>query len=242
MVQICPDFPTMTDLRKIGVLGGMGPEATVLFMQRVVTATQAQDDKDHIPMVVEMNPQTPSRIEVLINKSGISPGPTLAAMAKRLQVSGAQALVMPCNTAHFFASDILDAVNIPLLNMVTLSAQRVSLQLDVGSIVGILASPATMMTGLFDSALKAYGLDTLYPSDQGKLLTAIQRIKSRGPTESEEQTFIDAAQELIDDGAQCLLVGCSEFSLLAHVAPESVPIIDTLDTLVDATVAFSVAA
>ena len=87
-------------MRRVGILGGMGPQATILLMQKVLAAVPAQDDAGHIPLIVDQNPQVPSRIRRLIEGVGEDPGPVLADMARRLVAGGAEALAMPCNTAH----------------------------------------------------------------------------------------------------------------------------------------------
>ncbi len=110
-------------MRRVGILGGMGPEATVLLMQRIIAATPASDDADHLPLIVDQNPQVPSRIRHLIEGTGEDPGPVLAAMARRLQAAGAEALAMPCNTAHHYAPAIRQATAIPLIDMVALSVR-----------------------------------------------------------------------------------------------------------------------
>ena len=111
-------------MRRVGILGGMGPEATVLLMQKVIAATPARDDADHIPLIVDQNPQVPSRIRHLIEGVGDDPGPVLAAMARRLQQAGALALAMPCNTAHHYAPAIRAATSVPLIDMVALSVSH----------------------------------------------------------------------------------------------------------------------
>lgn len=108
-------------MRTVGILGGMGPEATVELMRRVIAATPARDDADHVPLIVDQNPAVPSRIAHLIEGTGTDPGPVLAAMARRLEIAGAEALAMPCNTAHHYLPRIREAVTIPLLDMVDLS-------------------------------------------------------------------------------------------------------------------------
>src|ERR1700723_1217369 len=92
--------------RRVGILGGMGPEATVLLMRKVIAAVPAKDDRDHVSLIVDQNSQVPSRIKHLVESTGEDPGPVLAEMAKRLERSGAKALAMPCNTAHHYAADI----------------------------------------------------------------------------------------------------------------------------------------
>src|SRR5690606_39135970 len=104
-------------MRRVGILGGMGPEATVLLMQKLIAAVPARDDADHIPLLVDQNPQIPSRISFLFEGQGQDPGPVIASMASRLQSHGAEAIAMPCNTAHHFAPLIRDAVTVPFLDM-----------------------------------------------------------------------------------------------------------------------------
>lgn len=163
----------MTAPRRIGILGGMGPEATVLLMSRLIAATPASDDFDHIPLMVDMNPQVPSRIARLIEGRGEDPGPVLAAIAAGLQRSGAEALAMPCNTAHHYAPDVRDAVSIPFLDMVKISAKQVAQKVGRGGSVGILGSPALRQVGIFDHALARHGCEAVYATDQDALLAAI---------------------------------------------------------------------
>jgi hypothetical protein len=106
--------------RRVGILGGMGPEATVLLMSRLIEATPAADDSDHVPLIVDQNPQVPSRIARLLEGRGADPAPVLADMARRLEATGAEALAMPCNTAHYYAPAIRAAVGIPLIDMIGL--------------------------------------------------------------------------------------------------------------------------
>ena len=118
---------TVTPRPTIGILGGMGPEATILLMQRIMAATpapegRARDDADHIPLLVDNNTAVPSRIRHLIEGTGEDPGPVLAAMARRLETAGAHALAMPCNTAHSYAAAVRGAAKIPFLDMVALTA------------------------------------------------------------------------------------------------------------------------
>lgn len=230
---------TARRFRKIGVIGGMGPEATLLFMQRVLDATPARDDGDHIPMLIDNNPQIPSRIRALIDGTGEDPAPVLAAMARGLSDAGAEALVMPCNTAHNYTDAIRAAVSIPFLSMVDLTAAAFARALQPGAKVGILASPAIAMTGLYDRALSAIGLTTLYPGDQGAMLQAIRALKISADDAGAHDTVIAGAQDLIDQGADMLLVGCSEFSLISDSIAALHPTIDSLNVLVDHAIAFS---
>lgn len=217
--------------RVVGVLGGMGPEATILLQQRVLAQIDARDDSDHVPLMIDMNPQVPSRIAHLIEGTGPTPGPTLAAMAKRLEQAGATALAMPCNTAHHYASAITRATRIPFLSMVDLSVAHAARSLSVGDSIGFLASPAVRNAGVFDAALARAGLNALWPANTDPLLSTIRLIKALGPTPAAVSALSDMADELSRTGAAMLFVACSEFSLVAADLPTSLPVIDTVDVL-----------
>src|SRR3569623_1381486 len=125
----------------IGVIGGMGPEATVDFMHRLVARTPARDDADHLHVLVDNNPKIPSRIAALIDGTGEDPTPVLCDMALGLQAQGADFLVMPCNTAHTYLPAIARSVSIPTLDMVKLAIQKLAAATPRPKRVGLLASP-----------------------------------------------------------------------------------------------------
>lgn len=228
----------MRTFRKVGVLGGMGPEATVLLQQKLMASVHARDDADHVPLLIDMNPQVPSRIAHLIDGTGRDPGPTLAQMAKRLEAGGAEALAMPCNTAHHYAAAITEAVNIPLLNMVDLAAARAAATEEAGVSIGMLASPAVRRTRLFEKALETRRLTTLWPENDSAVLSAIRAIKVHGPSDASRDTLRAASAELSARGAKAQFIACSEFSLIADAVAPDARVLDTVDVLVDAIVAF----
>ena len=225
--------------RPVGILGGMGPEATILLQRKLLDVIPAQDDCDHIPLLIDMNPQVPSRIAHLIDGSGDNPGPTMAAMARRLEIAGAKSLAMPCNTAHHYAPAIVDAVDIPLLNMIEIAATYAERALGPAGRVGMIASPAMRQTRLFEIALEARGLSVLWPKDDAAMLSAIRAIKKGRPDMSVRATVLSASSELLDAGADMQFIACSEFSLVADSAAPDARVVDTLDLLVAEIVAFS---
>ena len=225
--------------RTVGILGGMGPEATVLLMSRIIARTPAADDSDHVPLLVDNNTQVPSRIAALIEKVGDDPGPVLADMARRLEAGGARALAMPCNTAHHYAPVIREAISVPFLDMVELSVARAVATPLANRRVGILASPAVRLTGVFDRAFAAHGIETIYPADQDRMLAAIRAIKVDSADRSARQTTEEAAHELIADGADLVLIACSELSIIADAVPSGMDAIDTIDVLAEAVVGFA---
>jgi aspartate racemase len=226
-------------MRTVGILGGMGPEATVLLMQKVIAAVPARDDADHIPLIVDQNSQVPSRIARLIEGTGSDPAPVLVAMARRLEAAGAQALAMPCNTAHHYADDVRTAVAIPFLDMVAASARLAREVAGEGASVGLLASPAVAKVGLFDRALAAQGLQVIHPEDGAAMLVAIRSIKARGPDAASRAVLRAASAALLAKGASLQLIACTEFSLIAEALAPDVRGIDTLDVLVAEIVGFS---
>ncbi len=226
-------------LRRVGILGGMGPEATVLLMQKIIAATPARDDADHIPLIVDQNPQVPSRIAHLIEGRGDDPGPVLAAMARRLQAAGAEALAMPCNTAHHYAAAISAAVTVPFIDMIALSVRRAGAAAGHGGRIGILASPAVRQIGLFDKLLVEAGLHPVYPADEAALLATIRAIKSEGPTPAARAGLAAASADLHDRGAVVQMIACTEFSVIAEAISPGIKCLDTLDCLVEAIVDFA---
>ena len=208
-------------------------------MERVVAAVDAVDDSDHVPLLVDMNTQVPSRISALTNGEALEPGPVLVAMAQRMEAAGAEALAMPCNTAHQFAGDIAAAVDIPLLDMVVLTTEAACETAGKGGKVGVLGSPALRQVGIFDVAISAAGGVAVYPEDQGALLDAIREIKANGATPLVRDKLVVASHNLLWQGAQVQLVACTEFSLLERAMDPGAIKIDALDVLVQAIVSFS---
>lgn len=223
--------------RRVGVLGGMGPEATVLLLQRVIARTRAADDADHVPMLVDQNTQVPSRIRALIEGTGEDPGPVLAGMARRLEAMGAEALAMPCNTAHNYAGVICAAVTIPFLDMIERTAD--SLAADGVRRIGLLASPAVRMTGVFERALQPRSIAILYPGEEAPMLAAIRAVKAGRDLELARATLREAGDALLAAGGERLVVGCSEFSLIADALRPEARVLDSLDVLADAVVSFA---
>lgn len=219
-------------MRRVGILGGMGPQATILVMQKVLASVAARDDADHIPLIVDQNPQVPSRIAHLLEGAAEDPGPVLAAMARRLVAGGAEALAMPCNTAHHYAGAIRAAVTVPFLDMIALSVAHAATLTAPGGTIGILASPAVRRVGLFDAALAGFGLTAIYATGEASMLTAIRQIKSEGAQPAARDRLRAASLDMRARGADVQMIACTEFSLIADaVAPDTVTF-DTLDLLV----------
>jgi aspartate racemase len=221
--------------RKVGIIGGMGPEATVDLMRRVVANTRASDDQDHIHLIVESNPKIPSRIAHLIERTGADPTPELIRIAVNLQRAGADALAMPCNTAHAYADSIRRSVSIPLLNMVSLTVDQIALS-GLPKRVGLLASTAIHTTGLYAKALSAHGITTVPPSRQEDVMALIKAVK-RGDAGAQAQAALGQIALEMADQADVVLIACSELSVISAGIP--MPFVDSLEVLAQAIVTFA---
>ena len=221
----------------VGVIGGMGPEATVDFMHRLVAGTPARDDCDHLHVLVDNNPKIPSRIAALIDGTGEDPTPVLCKMAQGLQAQGADFLVMPCNTAHYYLPASARSVGIPVLDMVQLAIQK--LIAAKPRRVGLLASPAVRMVGLYKTRMEQARLEALFsdPQDEETLLGVIKAVKAGRLDERYRQDYARVAGNLLNAGADALLIACTEFSVIGPPAGADCSVVDALDVLVEATIA-----
>ena len=223
----------MSDERIVGIIGGMGPEATVDLMQRVINATPAKDDSDHIRMLVDNNPKIPSRIKALIEKTGESPGPCMAGVARGLEKQGADFLVIPCNTAHHYYKDVVDAVNVPVLNLCELTSNHVKKALPNVRRVGLLSSSALQLIHLYEPWFERFDTQVLYPEgdNQQAVMDLIRAVKANRHTQEQLDAYNKAARDLEDQGAECLIVACTELSVIGNKLRTSLPVFDASELL-----------
>lgn len=213
----------------------MGPEATLDLLRRVLAKTPAQDDQDHIHLIVESNPKIPSRIAHLIEGTGVDPTPELIRIAVNLQRAGAEALAIPCNTAHAYAHSIRRAVSIPLLDMVQLTVDQIAGSRRVAR-VGLLASSAVLATELYAKAFAGEGIAVVHPAQQEELMSVIKAVKC-GETGVEIRASLARIALELASQADVLLVGCSELSVIS--AGITAPFVDSLDVQAQAIVNFA---
>jgi len=212
--------------RTVGILGGMGPEATVDLMQRIIRLTPALDDADHIRCIVDNNPKVPSRIKAIIEEDGEDPGPCMADMGRRLEAWGADFLAIACNTAHYYYDAVREAVHIPVINLIDLVASHVKDQFPELGKVGILASPAVAMTGLYTKRFRRLGIEDIWPDPdhQACLLDVIKAIKSGNTDVNVRADYRTVCENLKHRGATAAIIACTELSALGGQLP-----IDALD-------------
>ena len=227
--------------RSVGILGGMGPAATVDLMQRILSMTPAQDDADHLRIFVDNNPQVPSRIAALIDGTGPSPAPVLRSMAAGLIAQGADFLAMPCNTAHHYHAEVAADLSVPFLNMVDLAAEALAALEPRVLRVGLLASSALQKIELYEPSLASCGMQVLYPrgQKQERLMELIRAIKADSATSAQRAAFGAAAVDLEDSGADVVLIACTELSVINDDLNSAIRIYDAADILSRAIVEYA---
>lgn len=224
----------------VGVLGGMGPEATVDFMAKVIAATPARRDQDHIRMLVDHNPSVPNR-QAAILAGGKDPGPALAEMAARLEAAGAEFLVIPCNTAYVFEDSIKAAANIPLVSIIDVTIAEIGKQAPGARKIGILATDGCLAAGVYQNALEARGFRPLVPEsdEMTQLMALIHDIKGGDSGASSTAGMRDIAAALCERGAEAVIAGCTEIPLVLNQSMLPVPLIASTDVLAEHTVALA---
>ncbi len=218
---------TQTREKIVGIIGGMGPEATVDLMQRIIRLTPATDDKDHIRCIVDNNPKVPSRIKAIIEGDGEDPGPVMADMGRRLEAWGADFLVIPCNTAHYYYDAVQQAVNIPVVNMVDRVVEQVKTRYSKEKKIGMLASPAVAMTKLYTRGFdESLGMTEVWPDPerQDLLFRIIRQVKTGRISPDLHLQYARVCQYLKAQGVRVAIVACTELSALGGDLP-----LDTID-------------
>ena len=219
----------------VGVLGGMGPEATLDFMARVLRATPAASEQDHLRLLVDSDPSMPDRHAAIAGRTP-SIGPRLAAMAAGLERAGADFLVMPCNTAHAFQADIEASVGIPFVGMIDLVVD--ALQSLGASRVGLMAASGCLEAGIYQRALSVAGVQPLVwtTADVAAFMALLYRIKSGERSASLREQLTALAVRLEAAGAEVLVVACTEIPLVLADHDCSVQLLSATDLLATETV------
>jgi aspartate racemase len=208
----------------LGVLGGMGPAATLDFLQKLQAYTPAESDQDHLRVLVDINPQVPDR-----NTPGSGAGPVLAEMAGALRGAGAEVLAIPCNTAHAHASLIQRASGLPLIDLIETGAHAAAASGAMRA--GVLGTKGALRLYREYLAARAMGLVSLSPERQEAFMQLIYRIKAgeRGPQVT--AAMAELANELVAQGAEVVIAGCTEAPLVLGPQDVDAEFIDPGDLL-----------
>lgn len=192
----------------LGVLGGMGPMATVDFMAKVVRNTAAARDQDHIPMLVCLACDIPDR-NAALSAGGADPLPAMQGALRRLEGAGATRVAIPCNTAHLWHGALQAGTALPILHIV--DAVAAELTAPPGESVGLLATASTVAGGLYQSRLGALGLPCRVPGAAGQesVMRAIRLVKA-GATHEAAALLRAQAEALVEAGCTAVVMACTE--------------------------------
>jgi aspartate racemase len=205
----------------------MGPDATARLFQLLIEATPATRDQDHLRILVDNNTKVPDRTAAILGQ-GADPLPHLEASARTLETAGADFLIMPCNTAHYWLGDLRQRVGVPILDMVAETAAAVREHSPAIERVGLLATSAALRVRLYQEALSHADIAVLETTreEQAGIATIISAIK-----EGERHvgaSLVGIGRNLLDRGAQGLILGCTELSLVAEMRDLGCPLFDPL--------------
>ena len=199
-------------MKRLGIIGGLGPMATAYFFQLLIEMTAAEKDQEHIEILIHNKPQIPDRTRYILGRSEQNPLPELIGVGKGLVMQGAEVIAMPCVTAHFFQQMLEEEIQIPVLNAITETAQY--LKLENIHTVGIMATDGTVESKLFQSILEENGIGCVLPEkgEQEDVMHLIyQNVKAGKAMEMER--FERVSKQLFDKGAEVILLGCTELSM-----------------------------
>lgn len=220
-------------MKTVGVLGGMGPAATLDFCERLLRATPAERDQDHLRVLVDNNPHIPDRNDALL-RGGPSPAPVMAEMARGLERQGAELIVIPCNTAHAFLPEVRAAVTTPVIDMVAETVALIGTDYPQARRVGLLAVDGCLAAGLYQNALQSAGLQarTFTERNQAEFMTVVYGVKAGLTGEPAQGRMADLARRLVAAGADLILAACTEVPILLRPGALDLPVISATDVLV----------
>lgn len=239
LIMMRPVVVSMEETDKIvGIIGGMGPAATIDFMSCVLDATPATIDQDHIRMLVENNPRIPSR-QLAMRGQGADPGTVISEIAVRLQTMGADFLVMPCNLAHNWQSHIEASTTIPFVSIIEESVRAAMEKSQDDSPVGLMTTPGCFQSGLYQKALVDAGravIITQTPTELADTMTLVEKIKAGDKSPPVVEGLRALANNLVQRGAKVLIVACTELPLVLNQEMFDVPFVSPTHVLAKKTV------
>ena len=232
----------MTGKKKLigGVLGGMGPIATVDFMSRVITLNPISNEEDHIHLIVDQNPHIPNRqIKSISQKELISS--LLIESAQKLESIGANFIIMPCNTAHIFADDIKKVIGVPFISIVEETVGEILKLYPKHKQIGLMATSACIESEIYQKALTNKDKLAVCPDQkfQEQCMQTIFAIKDGEEINPMRNRMIEVAEHIIDKGAETIIAGCTEIPLIINSSDIEVPLISSTEILAIRTIEFA---
>ena len=225
--------------KTIGILGGMGPLATADLYRKIIEQTKADRDNDHIRVYIDGNAAIPDRTAAILH-GGEDPVPEMLSALRHLEACGADCIIMPCNTAHYFLPRLQKETSIPILNMQKITA-KVCRERFPGKTAAILATDGTIQSGLFDRALDADGVRWVHPAEeeQKTLMHLIYDvIKASKPMEPVRESWERVLDTLRRQGADLFILGCTELPVLSGALRSKGPFLDPTEELAKEAIRF----
>lgn len=211
--------------KNIGIIGGMGPLATADLFEKITLHTRASCDQEHLRVFIDSNTGIPDRTAAIL-RGGADPVPALTASARGLARQGAELLLMPCNTAHYFYDAVQAAVSVPVLHMIRLTARA----LDERGVktAGLLATDGTVQTGIYQRCFEGAGIRLLTPDQAGQraVMEMIYQGVKAGRRDYDASAARQAMEALLDRGAETLVLGCTEMPLAVKLYGIALPATD----------------
>lgn len=211
--------------KAIGIIGGMGPLATADLFEKIILHTRASCDQDHLRVFIDSNTGIPDRTAAILH-NGADPVPELAASARGLERQGAELLLMPCNTAHHFYEAVQASVSVPVLHMIRLTAR--TLEERGVKTAGLLATDGTIRTGIYQRCFAGSGIRLLTPDRQGQqaMMDMIYLGVKAGRQDYNAAAARETMEALLDQGAETLILGCTELPLAVKLYGIGLPATD----------------
>ncbi|MBB3121835.1 aspartate/glutamate racemase family protein [Pseudoduganella violacea] len=226
---------------KLGIVGGIGPAATVDFMSKIIRNTEARCDQEHLRLVVEHNPQIPDRSANLLG-GGADPTQALYEACRRLELNEATHIALPCNTAHAYIKRIQPRLSVPIINMPAETVAHIERHWPGHPTVGLLATSGTVASGVYHEAAAGHALDLIVPdaSHQAYVMQAIYGeygVKAGHVDGPCKEALMRALAHLAERGAGIVILGCTELPLILNqdaacqIGPHTVALLDPTDLL-----------
>ena len=224
--------------KSIGIIGGMGPDATVDLFKKIIQSTSATCDQEHIRVVIDNNPKIPDRQKAIFENTA-DPAPAITATAQNLERAGADLLLIACNSAHYYFDAANESVSIPVLNIMTETATFCHLLFPTLKVYGLLAGSSTAKLGLYAKAFEKNSSRILVPTpkDQDKVLECIYAVKAGKPTANIKHRLLEVVETLKHTGAEAIILGCTEIPIVLKDGDHMLAFIDATDVLAKAAVA-----
>ncbi|WP_432352842.1 aspartate/glutamate racemase family protein [Sporosarcina sp. A2] len=219
-------------MKTLGIIGGVGPLATMYYGDMIVRLTEAEKDQDHINMIILNDTTIPDRTAFILDSTQTNPVPVLVKDAQKLEAMGAQVITIPCNTAHTFFKEIQESVNVPVIHMINETVHRASA--EGAKRVGILATTGTIEAGVFQQSCRDAGLTPVLPDEeiQRDVMTVIyDQVKAGRPTDVNLWEKITKAMEALH--CERIILGCTELSIVKKELQLDQKFLDTLRVLAE---------